>query len=163
PGSRSSSATTVSLSTHRTPRSGRNGSRRLCGSGFAVCRATLPKCQGAPIMTTRSRSAVGFVLIVVATLARSGSTGAPPPGTKEQQPAKAATLEVRMCVEQLRNPFWYEIKGHKDEVKEFWDRKHWEQILKARVDDGYNAVLYWPEPWTETAWPAFLVPHAKLP
>src|SRR5262245_55733785 len=126
-------------------------------------RATPPKCQGAPIMNTRPRSAVGFVLIVVATLAGSGSTGVPPPWTKEQQPAKAATLEVRMCVEQLRNPFWYETKGQKDEVKEFWDRRHWEQILKAWADDGYNAVLYWPEPWTETAWPAFLIPHAKFP
>ena len=31
-------------------------------------------------------------------------------GTKEQQPGKAPALEVRMCVEQLRNPFWYESK-----------------------------------------------------
>ena len=39
-------------------------------------------------------------------------------GTKEQQPGKAPALEVRMCVEQLRNPFWYESKEREDEVKE---------------------------------------------
>jgi hypothetical protein len=114
-------------------------------------------------MNTRSRPTVGYILIVVVTIAVSGSIGVPPLGTKEQQPAKAPTLEVRVCVEQLRNPFWYQAKGRKDEVKEFWDRKHWERVLKAWADDGYNAVLYWPEPWTETAWPSFLIPHTKFP
>src|SRR5262245_13794255 len=105
-------------------------------------------------MNTPSRSA-GYVLIVVATLAVGGSTAVPPLGTKEQPPNNAPTLDVRMCVEQLRNPFWYEARGHKDEVKEFWDKNHWERVLKAWAGDGYNAVLYWPEPWTETAWPSF--------
>src|SRR5438094_5348531 len=110
-----------------------------------------------------TRSAVRCVLIVVATIAVSGSTGVSPLEPKEQRPGKAPTLEVRMCFEQLRNPFWYEAKKRHDESKEFWDKKHWERVLKAWADDGYNAVLYWPEPWTDTAWPSFLIPHAKFP
>jgi hypothetical protein len=78
-------------------------------------------------------------------------------------PERAPALELRLGVEQLRNPFWYEAKGHADEVREFWDKAHWERVLKGWADDGYNALLYWPEPWTETAWPSFLLRHENIP
>jgi hypothetical protein len=84
-------------------------------------------------------------------------------GRADAQPARFPTLEVRMCFEQLRNPYWYEAKGQDAAVKEFWDKTHWERVLKTWADEGYNAILYWPEPWTETAWPSFLIPHAKFP
>jgi hypothetical protein len=102
--------------------------------------------------------AVAAAAGLLITLAATAAAGAPPKG-----PGAAPALEVRVCVEQLRNPFWYEAKGQAEEAKQFWDRQHWERALKAWAADGYNAVLYWPEPWTETAWPAFLIPHAKFP
>jgi hypothetical protein len=114
-------------------------------------------------MNTAPRFAIGSTSIALVLLAASRSAGGPPLDTREPQHRNAPTLEVRMCFEQLRNPFWYEAKGHQAEGKEFWDKRHWDRVLKAWADDGYNAVLYWPEPWTETAWPSFLIPHAKFP
>src|SRR5947208_13844166 len=102
-------------------------------------------------MNPRSRAAAAALIFFAAAAA-----GAPPP-VKER-----AALDVRVCVEQLRNPFWYEAHGQPAEAKEFWDRAHWERVLKAWAADGYNAVLYWPEPWTQTAWPSFLVRHEKF-
>jgi hypothetical protein len=114
-------------------------------------------------MNLRLRSAVVCSLAVISVVATTGPVRGQSPGPKDARSGKAPTLEVRMCFEQLRNPYWYEGKGRGDEVKEFWDKKHWERVLKAWADDGYNAILYWPEPWTETAWPSFLIGHAKFP
>ena len=55
-------------------------------------------------------------------------------------------LEMRMGFEQLRDPFWYEAHGYPNEAKYFCDRKHWENVLRQWSEQGYNALLYWPEP-----------------
>src|SRR5438034_7281620 len=115
-------------------------------------------------MNSRLRSAL-LILTALSVLAITANDSArtQPLLPKDERPGKAPALEVRMCFEQLRNPYCYEAKGQNDEVKAFWDKKHWERVLKAWADEGYNAILYWPEPWTETAWPAFLIPHTRFP
>jgi len=72
-------------------------------------------------------------------------------------------LEMRMGVEQLRNPYWYDAHGQEGEAKQFWDKNYWEKALREWTDDGYNAVLYWVEPWTETSWQGFLIRHKEFP
>ena len=72
-------------------------------------------------------------------------------------------LEVRMGVEQLRNPYWYQKHDQPGEAENFWDKNSWERALQQWKRDDYNAILYWPEPWTETAWPAFLIRHRDFP
>src|SRR4051812_2748988 len=99
-------------------------------------------------MTPRSPSAVVCTLLVLVGLAIGALVLARAPFASP--PERPPALELRVGVEQLRNPFWYEAKGHADEVREFWDRDHWERVLKGWADDGYNALLYWVEPWTET-------------
>jgi hypothetical protein len=95
--------------------------------------------------------------------ANKTTTFAPPVPPAPQAERRAAPLEVRMGVEQLRNPYWYQAHGQADEARTFWDKKHWERVLQGWADDGYNALLYWAEPWTETAWPSFLIRHEKFP
>ena len=75
----------------------------------------------------------------------------------------APPLEVRIGLEQLRNPFWYETHGQPEEARYFWDRRHWEGVLRQWASDGYNGLIYWVEPWTETHWKHFLIRHAEFP
>ncbi len=107
------------------------------------------------ISTSRS-TLLGTVAALCGALMGVGALG-------QTEPARGRALELRMGVEQLRNPYWYEARGQRDEAGTFWDREHWERVLKGWADDGYNALLYWPEPWTETAWPSFLIAHRKYP
>ena len=72
-------------------------------------------------------------------------------------------LEMRMGFEQLRDPFWYEAHGYPNEAKYFWDRKHWENVLRQWSEQGYNALLYWPEPWTEASFQSFLIRYKEFP
>ena len=72
-------------------------------------------------------------------------------------------FDLRIGVEQLRNPYWYAAHGQEAEAKQFWDKGYWERVLKEWADDGYNGLLYWVEPWTETSWQAFLIRHKKFP
>ena len=53
-------------------------------------------------------------------------------------PAKSP-FHLRIGVEQLRNPFWYEAHGSPAEAKEFWDKQHWERAFRQWAGDGYNA------------------------
>jgi hypothetical protein len=85
------------------------------------------------------------------------------PGTETKAPPPGPALELRMGVEQLRNPYWYEKHGQPAEARNFWDRDSWDRALSEWARDGYNAVLYWPEPWTETSWQAFLIRHEEFP
>ena len=73
------------------------------------------------------------------------------------------TLEIRIGLEQLRDPFWYEDHGYPDEARYFWDQNHWENVLKQWARQGYNALLYWPEPWTEASFQSFLVRYREFP
>jgi hypothetical protein len=77
--------------------------------------------------------------------------------------SRGRRFELRMGVEQLRNPYWYEEHGQLEEARRFWDRSDWESRLKAWSKEGYNAVLYWVEPWTEHAWQTFLIRHREFP
>jgi hypothetical protein len=118
--------------------------------------ASLSKSVGAGALGALAGFAVG-VSLLPGTAVPAARQNRPP------APKPAPALEVRMGFEQLRNPFWYEANGQHAEAKAFWDKAHWERVLKGWADDGYNALLYWPEPWTETAWPAFLLRHEKFP
>src|SRR5438105_4519593 len=112
----------------------------------------LSRPVGISALVVLSGLAVGVTL-----LPRAGNSAArlSAPPARRQAPA----LEVRMGFEQLRNPYWYEAKGPRAEARAFWDKGHWERVLKGWADDGYNALLYWAEPWTQTAWPSFLIRH----
>jgi hypothetical protein len=72
-------------------------------------------------------------------------------------------LGVRIGVETLRNPFWYAANGHDQEAKQFWDRGHWDRVLRGWADEGYTYLIYWVEPWNKHAWQTFLIPHAAHP
>lgn len=89
--------------------------------------------------------------------AADGQKGAPP--ADRRPPA----LETRIGVEQLRNPYWYAEHGQDEEARQFWDKEFWEKALRDWAADGYNGVLYWVEPWTETSWRSFLVRHKQFP
>src|SRR5437867_3656680 len=56
-------------------------------------------------------------------------------------------LQVRLRAEQLRNPYWYEEHGQGEEARQFWSQGYWERLLSAVAAEGYNAVLFMPEPW----------------
>jgi hypothetical protein len=91
--------------------------------------------------------------------------GCPGQPAKEGAPAppRARALGVRIGVETLRNPYWYEENGLQEEAKQFWDRDHWDRILNGWAGEGYNYVLYWVEPWNKHAWQTFLIRHAEHP
>src|SRR5262249_45753872 len=71
--------------------------------------------------------------------------------------------ELRIGVEQLRNPYWYAEHGQQEEARRFWDRKEWDGRLREWAGEGYNALLYWVEPWTEHAWQTCLIRHTEFP
>jgi hypothetical protein len=85
------------------------------------------------------------------------------PGKGPAPVARARALGVRIGVETLRNPYWYEENGHLAEAKQFWDKDHWDRVLRGWADEGYNYVLYWVEPWNRHAWQTFLIGHAEHP
>ncbi|MCZ6680346.1 MAG: hypothetical protein O7E52_24210, partial [Candidatus Poribacteria bacterium] len=63
----------------------------------------------------------------------------------------------------MRNPYWYAEHGQLWEAENFWDKNYWENKLRQFVQDGYNAVLYMPEPWQEHQWQTFLIRHNEFP
>lgn len=77
--------------------------------------------------------------------------------------ASPRPFPVRMAAEQLRNPFWYAEHGGAEEARQFWDTGYWEGLLARLADDGYNAVLFMPEPWSHHAWQTFLIRHEEFP
>jgi hypothetical protein len=77
--------------------------------------------------------------------------------------ARGKSLGVRIGVETLRNPFWHAENGYKQEALEFWDKEHWDRVLRGWADEGYNHLIYWVEPWNKHAWQTFLVPHNADP
>jgi hypothetical protein len=85
------------------------------------------------------------------------------PVADTKKPPSGPQMKIRMGVEQLRNPFWYAKHGQDEESKRFWDKDHWKASLKQWASDGYNAILYWVEPWTETSWRDFFIRHKKYP
>ena len=79
-----------------------------------------------------------------------------PPSANSDPPAPPSrALAVRIGVETLRNPYWYAEHGYSQEEKQFWDRDHWDRILRGWADEGYTYVLYWVEPWNRHAWQTF--------
>src|SRR5688572_15984422 len=106
-----------------------------------------------------ARTDCTWLMLVLSVLAGSRAFG------QERPPTAAAgpPLELRIGLEQLRNPYWYADHGMDDEARQFWDKDHWQRVLSGWADDGYNALLYWPEPWTETAWQGFLIRHEEFP
>jgi hypothetical protein len=80
-------------------------------------------------------------------------------------PAKAGTraLSARIGVETLRNPFWYAEQGHQAEAEQFWDKSHWDRVLRGWAAEQYSYLLYWVEPWNKHAWQTFLIRHKANP
>src|SRR5262249_33306044 len=85
------------------------------------------------------------------------------PGERPAPVPRAKVLGVRIGVETLRNPYWYEEHGHHQEAKQFWDKGHWDRVLRGWAAEGYTYVLYWVEPWNRHAWQTFLIRHAEHP
>lgn len=73
------------------------------------------------------------------------------------------SLELRVGLEQLRDPFWYEANDQPAEAETFWNREGWEQHLKYWAENDYNAVLFWVEPWTSAHWKSLLIPNSAFP
>jgi hypothetical protein len=115
----------------------------------------------APVAALLGGAACLFGLLALA-IPSHGRHDADPAKEKSAAP-RAPALELRMAVEQLRNPYWYEKHGQADEARRFWDKEYWDKALSEWTADGYNAVLYWVEPWTETSWQAFLIGHKEFP
>ena len=72
-------------------------------------------------------------------------------------------MPVRMRAEQLRNPYWYAANGQAEAARQFWDMAYWDGVLSTLAAEGYNAVLYVPEPWQGHAWQTFLIRHDEFP
>jgi hypothetical protein len=68
-----------------------------------------------------------------------------------------------MRAEQLCNPYWYAANGQREPAGQFWDMAYWDRVLTTLADEGYNAVLYLPEPWQGHAWQTFLIRHDQFP
>ena len=68
-----------------------------------------------------------------------------------------------MRAEQLRNPYWYAAHGDAEAARQFWDMAYWDRVLETLADEGYNAVLFLPEPWQGHAWQTFLIRHDEFP
>lgn len=75
---------------------------------------------------------------------------------------RSGALLIRMRVEQLRNPYWYAANGDKAAAEQFWDMEYWDRVLKTVVDEGYNAIMYLPEPWQGHMWQTFLIRHEEF-
>src|SRR5437764_10893267 len=67
----------------------------------------------------------------------------PPGKSPARVPRAGPVLGVRIGVETLRNPYWYAAQGHQAEAKQFWQKAHWERVLRGWAAEGYNYVLYW--------------------
>lgn len=75
----------------------------------------------------------------------------------------AEPLPVRMCKLDLDHPWFYESHGHKDMADDFWNRERWNALLSSRADEGYNAVYWWIDPWTEEPWQSWFIAHKDFP
>jgi hypothetical protein len=119
--------------------------------------------------TTFAGLAVAAAVVVVAAAFsgdRAKSAPAAQPARADVSAPNAApgrSLELRMGVAILRNPFWYAAEGHESEARAFWDKQEWDRMLRGWAAEDYNALLYWIEPWNRHAWPTFLVRHEKYP
>jgi hypothetical protein len=84
-------------------------------------------------------------------------------GKGETRERAGRILGVRIGVETLRNPYWYAAQGHRAEAEQFWDRAHWDRVLRGWAAEGYTYVLYWVEPWNKHAWQTLLIRHTEHP
>ncbi len=108
------------------------------------------------------KALIGFAAIVAVVLSVIPSSSARP-GSKPAPAPRERVLQVRIGVETLRNPYWYAEHGFPQEAKQFWDKDHWERVLRGWADEGYNHVLFWVEPWNKHGWQTFLVRHSQQP
>ena len=91
------------------------------------------------------------------------STAAPHAARTAASSSSNPRFALRIRAEQLRNPYWYEANGDRDAARDFWDMNAWERMLTTLAGEGYNAVLYMPEPWREHWWQTFLIRHDEFP
>jgi hypothetical protein len=113
-------------------------------------------------MSMRPRGRYAFAALLAVTVPAAWGCAGQPAKEVGQAP-RGRALGVRIGVETLRNPHWYEDNGRAQEAKQFWDRGHWDRVLRGWAAEGYNHVLYWVEPWNKHAWQTFLVPHDAHP
>src|SRR5262245_37852321 len=113
-------------------------------------------------MSAKRKAPLLLAALLAVTVSFLFSSSAPP--GKETVPAgRGKALGMRIGVETLRNPYWYAENGHPQEAKQFWDRDHWDRVLRGWKAEGYNHVVYWVEPWNRHAWQTFLIRHAEHP
>src|SRR5689334_2238759 len=119
------------------------------------------------------RRRVGFLLILMAAMFAKPAVS---PGQENKKVETAAatetaaitesagsSLELRMFYIQLDNPFINEKKSKLDTVRAFWDKDTWDSRLKEWAKYGYNAVMYYSEPWQETQWQDMLIRNKDYP
>jgi hypothetical protein len=85
------------------------------------------------------------------------------PSSDPDDAQRSAVLELRIGSETLRNPYWYADNGRQQESSQFWDTTAWDSAFHRWAEEGYNAILYWIEPWNKHAWQTFLIRHSEFP
>jgi len=69
----------------------------------------------------------------------------------------------RAITESLNHPYWYKERGNPGSSDHYWNKKYWEDSFKVSAEMGYNAVIYFFNPWLVHQWQTFLIPHEKYP
>jgi hypothetical protein len=105
-----------------------------------------------------SAAALGTVLPLVDRKTAVAHTTPPQAPNGANQP-----LPIRMCMFNLNHPWFYEKAGHKDMADSFWDRRAWEALMTVRAGEGYNAIYWWVNPWTEEPWQSWFIAHNDYP
>ena len=108
------------------------------------------------------KSVLSPAVFVTVVLSAGPSARSAPPTNETGGGRREGILELRIGVETLRNPFWYEANGHAAEAQRFWDKNEWERLLRGWADENYTAILYWIEPWNKHAWQTFLIRHREF-
>jgi hypothetical protein len=90
-------------------------------------------------------------------------TALPPQAERPAVVPPTGRFELRIGVETLRNPYWYEDQGRTGEARRFWDKSEWDRILRGWAQERSSAILYWIEPWNKHGWQTFLICHRQFP
>ncbi len=87
------------------------------------------------------------------------------PGKISRSRQEAAGAPLRMIMVQLVHPYWYADPKHNnvDAGKNFWREEYWTGVFRRAVEDGYDAIFYWSEPWQVHQWQTWLIAHRKQP
>ena len=69
----------------------------------------------------------------------------------------------RAILELVHQPYYHEAQGNTGAVQQFWDRPGWEAALRKNRDEGYNAIIYFVDPWLRHLWQDFMIRNEAYP